>query len=131
MCVRAHCKTIKMKNFFILIIVAFLTISCQSQTDSKIKVVSKTEFKQEISKENTQLVDVRTTDEFADGSIQHAKNIDVNSNDFEAKIQQLDKTKPVYIYCRSGARSQTAAKKMVELGFTEIYDLEGGYLNWK
>lgn len=131
MCVRARSKTKKMKKFLTLILFAFLAISCQSQTDSKIKVVSKTEFKQEISKENTQLVDVRTADEFADGSIQHAKNIDVNRNDFEAKVQQLDKTKPVYIYCRSGARSQTAAKKMVELGFTEIYDLEGGYLNWK
>ena len=93
MCVRAHCKSQKMKFFLTLILLAFLMVSCQSQTDSKIEVVSKSEFKQEIGKENSQLVDVRTPDEFADGSIQNAINIDVNGDNFETKIQQLDKTK--------------------------------------
>lgn len=130
MCVRVHCKSQKMKFFLTLILLAFLMVSCQSQTDSKIEVVSKSEFKQEISKENSQLVDVRTADEFAGGSLPNAVNIDVNGDDFETKIQQLDKTKPVYVYCRSGARSRTAAKKMVELGFTHVIDLEGGYMNW-
>lgn len=119
-----------MKKIVVLLFVALIAFSCQSQNDSQIKVVQKTEFKEAIANNTIQLVDVRTPEEFADGFIKGAKNINVNDANFETEIQKLDKTKPVYIYCRSGARSQTAATKMVELGFTEIYDLEGGYMNW-
>jgi rhodanese-related sulfurtransferase len=55
----------------------------------------------------------------------------VNGSAFESEIQKLDKTQPVYVYCRSGARSQKAAEKMVEMGFTQVIDLEGGYLSWQ
>lgn len=55
----------------------------------------------------------------------------MNDDSFESEIQKLDKSKPVYVYCRSGMRSQKAAQKMIELGFTQVIDLEGGYLSWK
>jgi rhodanese-related sulfurtransferase len=119
-----------MKKIILIFLFAFVAFSCQSQKDSKIKVVQKSEFQTFIAKENVQLVDVRTPQEYAEGFIKGAKNINVNDANFETEIQKLDKTQPVYIYCRSGARSQTAAKKMVELGFTQIVDLEGGYMNW-
>lgn len=121
---------ISMKKIILIFLFAFVTFSCQSQKDSKIKVVQKSEFQTVITKENVQLIDVRTPQEYADGFIKGAKNINVNDANFETEIQKLDKTQPVYIYCRSGARSQTAAKKMVELGFTQIVDLQGGYMNW-
>lgn len=120
-----------MKKIVVLFVLAVFTFSCQSQTNSKVKVVSVAEFKTAISKDNIQLVDVRTPGEFADGAISNAKNINVNDASFVTEIQKLDKSKPVYIYCRSGARSQTAAKKMVELGFEQVIDMEGGYMNWK
>ncbi|GGD24287.1 hypothetical protein GCM10011343_13100 [Flavobacterium orientale] len=108
-----------------------LTISCQSQSNPKIKVIAPDAFKTAIAKGEVQLVDVRTPEEFSEGAIGHALNNNVNGPDFETEILKLDKTQPVYVYCRSGARSQIAAKKMVDLGFTEVIDLEGGYLNWK
>jgi rhodanese-related sulfurtransferase len=48
----------------------------------------------------------------------------------EKLFAKLNKNKPVYVYCRSGARSQRAARKLVEMGFLKIYDLEGGYMSW-
>lgn len=46
------------------------------------------------------------------------------------QMEKLDKEKPVYIYCRSGGRSGKAAKQLADEGFTEIYDLDGGILEW-
>ena len=120
-----------MKKILIILFLSVLTISCQSQSNSNIKVIAPDAFKAAIVKGEVQLVDVRTTEEFSEGAIGHALNINVNGSGFETEIQKLDKSQPVYIYCRSGARSQTAAKKMVDLGFTEVIDLQGGYLNWK
>lgn len=78
-----------------------------------------------------QLVDVRTPKEFSDGHIKGARNIDFYSADFAQQLEkQLDKNQPVMLYCRSGKRSEKAARKMAELGFREVYDLQGGFLAW-
>jgi rhodanese-related sulfurtransferase len=77
-----------------------------------------------------QLVDVRTPEEFNEGKIENAQNIDFYANDFKSKIEALDKSKPVFIYCRSGGRSAKAANIFKEAGFKEIYDLQGGYMNY-
>jgi rhodanese-related sulfurtransferase len=119
-----------MKKTLLLLVTAVLTLSCQSQTDSKIKVLPVASYKVAIAKNDVVIVDVRAPEEFSQGAVPNAQNINVTNASFETEIQKLDKTKPVYVYCRSGARSQTAAKKMAALGFTEIIDLEGGYLAW-
>ncbi len=87
------------------------------------------EFKALISG-NGILVDVRTPEEFAQGNIEGAANIDFLNSDFETKIQELDKSTPIYLYCRSGNRSGQSMKKMKALGFTEVYNLMGGYKAW-
>ena len=46
-------------------------------------------------------------------------------------IRKLDKNEPIYLYCRSGKRSAKAAQILKEMGFKEIYDMEGGFLNWE
>jgi rhodanese-related sulfurtransferase len=119
-----------MKKIVLLVLVAVMTISCQSQPHSNSLVLNAPEYKTEINKENVQLIDVRTPSEFEAGAIPNAVNVNVNEATFDEKIQKLDKTKPVYVYCRSGARSQTAAYKMVEMGFEKVIDLKGGYLSW-
>lgn len=74
-----------------------------------------------------QLIDVRTTGEVSEGYIKNTKHFfNVSSGDFEQKIATLDKTKKYLVYCRSGARSQRASKKMIAAGFQNIYNLEGG-----
>jgi len=79
---------------------------------------------------DVQLVDVRRPEEFAAGHIEGAVNYNFQGADFNKEVAQLDKSKPVLLYCRSGRRSGAASKKLKTMGFTEIYDLRGGYLNW-
>lgn len=79
---------------------------------------------------NAQVLDVRTASEFGGGHLPSAKNINVKEPDFEQKIQILDKTKPVFVYCLSGGRSKIAHELLAKNGFTNIVELEGGYLKW-
>lgn len=88
-------------------------------------------YEKAIEKGNVQLVDVRTPREFKSGHLGQAINIDFfRTGTFRLEIEKLDKAKPIYLYCRSGQRSQKAAKKLLKWGFSEVYDLEGGILNW-
>ncbi len=97
-----------------------------------IKRIDATSFKESIRGKKVQLIDVRTPMEFQSGHIKKAKNIDYyNKSKFYSEIEKLNKDSPVYLYCRSGVRSYNAAKKLDKLGFTEIYDLKGGFLSWK
>jgi rhodanese-related sulfurtransferase len=79
----------------------------------------------------SQIVDVRTAEEFAGGHIANAVNMDVTSDDFDSKIQSLDTEKPVMVYCKSGGRSAKAASILKEKGFKNVYDLDGGILGWE
>ena len=103
----------------------------KEQQNINVKLLSPIEYKAQIQNKNVQLVDVRTAKEFNEGHIKGSKNIDFYSAAFNNEFSKLDKEKPVYIYCRSGARSGQSAKKLTTMGFKEIYDLKGGYLNWK
>ena len=120
----------------ILIVVSSLS-SCQHKLSyaSKVSVngvVKKDVFKKIISLGKVQLVDVRTPEEFLAGHIDKAKNINFNDPNFKQTIaSSLNKNKPVAIYCRSGRRSASALIILKEMGFKDIYDLEGGFLNWQ
>ncbi len=82
------------------------------------------------STNNPQILDVRTPKEFADQHLDNAININWNSDDFVANANKYDKSKPVFVYCLSGGRSKQAASKLEELGFTKIYELQGGIMKW-
>ena len=80
---------------------------------------------------NLQLIDVRTPEEFAQGHIDGALNLNFYDDDFTQQLEQkLDKNRPVMLYCRSGNRSGQAASQMVTMGFKELYDLKGGFMAW-
>ncbi|MCR8666490.1 rhodanese-like domain-containing protein [Aestuariibaculum sp. M13] len=78
-----------------------------------------------------QLIDVRTPEEYEAGHLERAANIDFFSDSFRAEIEKLDKHKPVLVYCKSGGRSSKSAAIFKELGFTKIYNMEGGITSWK
>jgi len=80
--------------------------------------------------DSIQLVDVRTPEEYENGHIKNAININYYNSDFSSKINKLDKNKPIYVYCKSGYRSGKSAIILKNLGFKTIYDLKGGILNW-
>uniref|UniRef100_UPI0040492D93 rhodanese-like domain-containing protein n=1 Tax=Flavobacterium sp. TaxID=239 RepID=UPI0040492D93 len=104
--------------------------ACQQNT-KKYSVVNATEFKNLIETTDVQLIDVRTPAEFNQGHIEGAVNIDFMNKNFEQEIQKLDKSKPTLIYCKVGGRSQKAGSRMFELDFISIYELSGGFDNWK
>lgn len=104
-------------------------ISCNTQNDT-VKNITVKELKTIIENKKVQLIDVRTLEEYEQGHIKNALLVDYFSDDFKDQINRLDKSKPVYFYCRSGRRSAKASKISSKLGFKEIYNVKGGYLAW-
>lgn len=81
--------------------------------------------------DSLQLIDVRTAEEYSVSHLKNAQNICVTDDDFRDKAANLDRTKPVYVYCKSGNRSGRAAKILKEMGFEKVYDLQGGITSWE
>lgn len=103
----------------------------KNETSNKIEVLNTNTFADAIRIARVQLVDVRTPNEYRGGHIKSALNIDFfNKSNFDKAFDTLNKNEPIYLYCRSGARSQKAARRLAGMGFSKIYDLKGGYLRW-
>ena len=120
-----------MKKLLFILMTSLFFMSCKGQETEHFKILDSTQYEQSISENNVTIIDVRTSEEYKSGHIKNAHNINVQSDDFKTKMQNFDRDKPVYIYCRSGARSEKAGKILEEMGFKEIYDLKGGILSWK
>ena len=104
----------------------------KKDVSDKIKILDPSTYSKAISGKKVQLIDVRTSSEYNGGHIKNAVNIDFfNRANFERYFEKLEREKPVYLYCRSGARSQKAARRLTGMGFTQIFDLKGGYMQWK
>ena len=81
--------------------------------------------------ENAVVVDVRTENEAREGIIKNAIHIDIyKGQEFVNALEDLDKSKNYYVYCRSGNRSGQACAIMDQLGFNNAYNLQGGILQW-
>lgn len=81
---------------------------------------------------NAVVLDVRTEGEVMQGIIPNAINIDIyKGQGFIYRLEELDKTKNYYVYCRSGSRSRQACSIMNRLGFQNAYNLMGGILDWE
>lgn len=119
----------KKLNYYIVLILFVLNTGCTNSQN--FKSVDVAEFKTTLEKTtDAQLLDVRTPGEFAGGHISNAKNADWNGSDFDTQVANLDKEKPVFVYCLSGGRSKKAASHLKDLGFKNIIELNGGYLAW-
>ncbi|WP_420574931.1 rhodanese-like domain-containing protein [Kordia sp.] len=104
----------------------------KTQPSDEIEILDATTFKEAIASKNVQLIDVRTGLEYRSGHIENAENIDFfDRANFNESFASFNREEPIYLYCRSGNRSQRAAKKLVQIGFKKIYDLKGGYKAWK
>lgn len=114
----------------LLFLISILLISCTQ--NGSFRSVSAKDFSNRIkATENAQLLDVRTPEEFGKEHIENAQNVNWDSADFIKKVATYDKSKPIFVYCLSGGRSFDAASKLHELGFKDVYDLEGGLMYWK
>ena len=118
-----------MKNILSVVSVVLL-FSCQGQNTDIIRNVDAVRFNQLIYQKEGIIIDVRTSEEFQSGHLKDASNIDYYSDDFSNKINLVQRDVPIYLYCRSGGRSSSAAKKMLKLGFKEVYNLNDGISSW-
>ncbi len=130
------------KIFFIILLVCGLLCSCTSteskngaSTDDVHKDISAAEAHALVSdnKDNSNFIvlDVRTPQEYAEGHIAGAKNVDYKNDNFTEQLQKLDKGKTYVVHCRSGMRSRASADLMKEQGFTHVYHLHKGFLEWE
>jgi len=118
-------------RLFSLIFISLLFLSCQGQTAKQVQTLDVKTYAEKLNNtEKPQLLDVRTPEEYSVEHLENATNINVNSPDFAAKAAQYDKSKPVFVYCKVGGRSAQAADKLVAMGFTEVYNLDGGIMKW-
>ncbi len=122
-----------MKNVLSVFGLIFLlsVIGCKGQLDPAIHTISAEEMQTLLKMDEVQLVDVRTPEEYKTGFIANAQNIDYFSPTFDQDVKNLDKKKPVILYCKSGQRSSKCSKKLLEAGFVKIYNLEGGITQWQ
>lgn len=117
-----------MYKFFLLCTYLIAITSCSSQN----RELSANEFSEKLKSEKTKhLIDVRTPEEYAEGYILGAKNIDWNATDFETQLDKLDRNIPLFVYCLSGGRSGNAIRKAKDMGFRNIYGLNGGIMSWR
>lgn len=125
-----------MKKVFLIVLVLTAFVACQIKVENKVygkgEVVSVgvDEFACAIADSAVQLVDVRTAEEYSQGTIPGSVNIDVNSGNFGVTADSLlDKNRTVAIFCRSGRRSKKAAEILSLNGF-DVVELDKGYNSW-
>lgn len=98
--------------------------------DGVVTLVGVAQGRELASDSAVRVIDVRTPEEFAEGHIDRAELIDFNAAGFRDRIGALDRDGTYFVYCRSGNRSGQATAIMAELGFTRVYDLDGGITAW-
>ena len=115
----------------ILFFLLFPVLIFSQEIDSLYELVSYDIYKNKISTKDALVFDVRTTEEFNLGHIKGSINIDFYDEKlFVDFFEKINKTKPIYIYCRSGNRSKKSSEILKKIGFVKVYDLLGGYKNW-
>jgi len=130
-----------MKTFLILLLTILLFAPASLQAQDKAEAPKKAAFEnikpdkfdalRKSDTNNTVVLDVRTKKEYSEGHIPGSVLIDFNSDDFDKQVAKLDKNKTYLVHCAAGGRSSRACKKMDQLGFSKLYNLEGGMGAWE
>ena len=119
-----------MKKLMAALTITTLLLTGCGGSGTTINQLDPTGFSNKIQESGVTVLDVRRPDEFAGQHLARAVNINYESGTFSQDIQSLDKSKTYAVYCRSGNRSGQATALMAKDGFTSIYNLDGGIINW-
>jgi rhodanese-related sulfurtransferase len=119
-----------MKNLFFTI-AALATIFIASGQQAVTKNINSTDFKKIITNKDGILLDVRTLYEYENGHLKEADQLNYYSFNFKENLLLLPKDKPIYVYCRTGYRSNKTAKILIKNGYKKVYNLQYGIKEWE
>lgn len=122
-----------MNKILIILLTAVVLSGCSSgQVETTVTRLSAVDFFNGINNSQAPIVlDVRSAGEFQNGHLEHAINLDWDGRDFNDQISALDKNSPVFVYCLSGSRSRRAANKLRREGFSQVFEMPGGMMEWR
>jgi phage shock protein E len=113
-----------------LMLGAVVLAGCSSST-AELETVSPESAATIIADDSSEVIlDIRTPEEFDQGIIEGAVNIDFYETSFADDLDGLDKDAHYVVYCRSGNRSGQAMDTFADLGFTNVTEIDGGIANW-
>jgi thioredoxin 1 len=119
-----------MSYIYLFFFLLHMVMDTDAQNRETIQVSSQ-EFSRIISAEPGVLLDVRTQREFKNGHIRNAGQLNYYAFGFKNKLLLLPKDQPVYLYCNTGYRSERAANYLVKNGYTQVYNLQHGIMEWE
>lgn len=125
------------KTIFTLLLLSAMTlmsVCAEEKTNAVATVVKNVDAKEAaklVAAGNITVLDVRTAEEFAEGHIAGATNINFMAKDFATQASQLDRSKTYLLHCASGGRSKRCLPQLKQLGFKEIIHLDGGMSAWE
>ena len=109
-----------------------LTLFSCSENKSISNLISANDFNKMIRNDKSAIIiDVRTPEEFNKGHLRNSLNINWFDENFDENLKIFNRELPVFVYCLSGGRSSQANKKIQSLGFENVYELDGGILEWR
>jgi rhodanese-related sulfurtransferase len=121
----------KLKKIILFMMMFTLTSGLLYAQEGKDRqIIKEKKFNRLMKKENTVVIDVRTTEEFSSGHIPGALHMDVQKDNFTQNIQALDPSKKYLLYCKSAKRSAKATAILKENGFNNVHHLRGGFQQW-
>jgi rhodanese-related sulfurtransferase len=116
-------------RLFLLLLVLGVVSFANAQT---VKTLAAADFEKKAAAMKDKIIlDVRTAEEYKDGHLVGSILIDYYGSDFKNEVSKLDKSKPVFVYCKGGGRSSSSCEILKDLGFKEVYNLQGGITDWK
>ncbi len=119
-----------MKKLIAILSISALFLTGCGSSGASVTNQGAADFAKTITDSSVVVLDVRTPGEFMAGHIANAINIDVEGMQFNADVSKLDKTKTYAVYCHSGRRSGIATSEMSKLGFSKLFNLDGGIGAW-
>ncbi|MBN2807672.1 MAG: redoxin domain-containing protein [Prolixibacteraceae bacterium] len=116
------------KNILIATLFAIIGLTAKAQL---VKHINSVEFQKISTSMKGTLLDVRTETEFANGHLPKAGQLNYYAFDFHKKLLLLPKNEPIFLYCNTGWRSKRAAETLVKNGYTQVYNLKQGIMEWE
>lgn len=116
------------KLFAVLGASTFFLTGCGSESSNGLGAL---DFQAKTQEAGVVTLDVRTPEEFKEGHLVNALNINVEGATFDSEVSKLDKDATYAVYCRSGRRSSVAIDRMKDAGFTNLVNMNAGILEWE